>query len=224
MNNTIKKWQYNIDSLTLRERILLQAIIIMIIMTLFNTLLIEEISNLEGSIQEDLDQIERKTYDTQQQIIQDTQVLQEKKQIFIGEKEYFTKLTQKIISNNEQLEIKFDRLVPPDKMINLLRNLLVETDGLSIVSINNEAVEEISIDRFNENELVQEDKIILYGHSATIQLSGTYQQIYNYLLAIENTQWDIFWNSLQYNVISYPIAEVTLRVMTVSTDKHWIGS
>ena len=224
MNNTIKKWQYNIDSLTLRERILLQAIIIMIIMTLFNTLLIEENSNLEGSIQEDLDQIERKTYDTQQQIIQDTQVLQEKKQIFIGEKEYFTKLTQKIISNNEQLEIKFDRLVPPDKMINLLRNLLVETDGLSIVSINNEAVEEISIDRFNENELVQEDKIILYGHSATIQLSGTYQQIYNYLLAIENTQWDIFWNSLQYNVISYPIAEVTLRVMTVSTDKHWIGS
>ena len=224
MNNTIKKWQYNIDSLTLRERILLQAIIIMIIMTLFNTLLIEENSNLEGSIQEDLDQIERKTYDTQQQIIQDTQVLEEKKQIFIGEKEYFTKLTQKIISNNEQLEIKFDRLVPPDKMINLLRNLLVETDGLSIVSINNEAVEEISIDRFNENELVQEDKIILYGHSATIQLSGTYQQIYNYLLAIENTQWDIFWNSLQYNVISYPIAEVTLRVMTVSTDKHWIGS
>ena len=224
MNHTIKKWQYNIDSLTLRERILLQAIIIMIIMTLFNTLLIEENSNLEGSIQEDLDQIERKTYDTQQQIIQDTQVLEEKKQIFIGEKEYFTKLTQKIISNNEQLEIKFDRLVPPDKMINLLRNLLVETDGLSIVSINNEAVEEISIDRFNENELVQEDKIILYGHSATIQLSGTYQQIYNYLLAIENTQWDIFWNSLQYNVISYPIAEVTLRVMTVSTDKHWIGS
>jgi len=123
-----------------------------------------------------------------------------------------------------QIEDKLNRLVPPTQITDLLRNLLTNTGGLKVLSVNNEPVKDISISIDPDAVGTQDQvKILLYEHAATIKLSGSYQQLYDYLTELENTGWELFWDTLHYRVISYPNAEITLRVLTVSTDKHWIG-
>jgi len=63
----------------------------------------------------------------------------------------------------------------------------------------------------------------LYQHTETIKLSGNYQQLYQYLLALEQSKWRLFWEQLHYKVTEYPMAEITIQVHTISTDEHWIG-
>jgi MSHA biogenesis protein MshJ len=123
-----------------------------------------------------------------------------------------------------QIEDKLNRLVPPTQITALLRNLLANTDGLKVLSVNNEPVKDVSVD-IDPYAIDSEErtKTLLYEHAATIKLSGSYQQLYDYLTELENTGWELFWDALHYRVTIYPNAEITLRVLTVSTDKHWIG-
>ena len=220
MNARIKQWINMINALSLRERILAQIIILSLIFLLFDALSLSLDSQYYNDVKQKTHLTEQKKLDLEQKIIDDRISLNTKKAQFTQQEQYFHDIKKAVVKNDGQIEERLNRLVPPSQMSNLLRNLL-EVGELHIVSINNEPVKKISLNLSDKNQI---DEVLLYGHTATIKLHGNYQQIYNYLLAIENTQWDIFWNSLQYNVISYPIAEVTLRVMTVSTDKHWIGS
>lgn len=125
-----------------------------------------------------------------------------------------------------KIENKLNKLVPPTQITELLRSLLTSDDGLKVLSVKNEPVRNIVINITTNEPSASSDgqkETLLYEHAATIKLSGNYQQLYDYLTALENTGWELFWDTLHYKVISYPNAEITLRVMTISTDKHWIG-
>ncbi len=102
--------------------------------------------------------------------------------------------------------------------------MLLQSQGLKLLSLNNEAVHVIELKQ-DENKLPQNDKsqTQLYEHATTIKFSGNYQQLHHYLVALETSPWGLFWDQLEYVVKDYPNAEISLRVHTVSTDQHWIG-
>lgn len=56
-----------------------------------------------------------------------------------------------------------------------------------------------------------------------IKLQGSYFSVMNYLQAIEKLEWRVFWDRLEYNVIQYPIAEVTLQIHTFNSQGDWLN-
>ena len=139
-------------------------------------------------------------------------------------KQTIIEVKHKLKISQQYLDEKLDQLVAPTKITELLRNLLLQSQGLKLLSLNNEPVNTIVLDQ-NEDKQQQDNeaRTQLYEHATTIKLRGNYRQLHHYLEALEDSPWGLFWDRLEYVVKDYPNAEITLRVHTVSTDQHWIG-
>ena len=221
MNELTKQWVDTLHDLSLRERILVQVVALSVILFLLDTLLISRHQSELADVEQEYNQ----TVDAQLQLEQTLAIKQAElakaKSLYNDDKEAIVSAETELRQKTALIENKLNRLVPPTQITELLRNLLSKTDGLKVLSINNEPVKDISLNVNDDNS--DNNETLLYEHAATIKLSGSYQQLYDYLIAIENTGWELFWNTLHYKVVDYPRAEITLRVLTVSTDKHWIG-
>ena len=68
----------------------------------------------------------------------------------------------------------------------------------------------------NESNL---GNVSVFKHSVVIQLEGSYFDVVDYLSALENLSWKFYWSTLDYRVVKYPKAIVTLEVYTLSTGK-----
>jgi MSHA biogenesis protein MshJ len=186
------------------------------------------LSNNDGELREMKSEHNNLVSDRQNlelEIAQITSELVQAKALHQQEKKTVATIEAELKQKTAQIEDKLNRLVPPTQITALLRNLLAKSDGLKVLSVNNEPVKDISIAVEDANVALydEEPKTLLYEHAATIKLSGSYHELYHYLTELENTGWELFWDTLHYNVTTYPNAEITLRVLTVSTDKHWIG-
>ncbi len=56
-----------------------------------------------------------------------------------------------------------------------------------------------------------------------MELEGGYMSTHRYLKALEDLPWRFFFESIDYEVINYPQARITLTVHSVSTQEAWIG-
>lgn len=87
---------------------------------------------------------------------------------------------------------------------------------------------EILYDEFkNKNKVETSEKtnknrsdltnIGVFKHAVVIQLEGSYFDVIDYLSALESLSWKFYWSELDYRVVNYPKAIVTLEVYTLST-------
>ena len=63
----------------------------------------------------------------------------------------------------------------------------------------------------------------LYRHGVEIRLEGSYGQLQAYLAQLEKLQQKLLWGKLEYRVIDYPKAELTLTVYPLSPDRTWLA-
>ena len=211
-----------LHNLSLRERILVLIVACGLILFIGDALLLsrydDDVKRMKNEVSE------RQALEIQ--VADVTAQLMRAKSTHQQAKDAVTKTETALEQKTALIEDKLNRLVPPTQITELLRNLLANKKGLKVLSVNNEPVRDISIDIDSDGSSSddgEENKTLLYEHAATIKLSGSYQLLYDYLIELENTGWELFLDTLHYRVTSYPNAEITLRVLTVSTDKHWIG-
>lgn len=63
------------------------------------------------------------------------------------------------------------------------------------------------------------NNIGVFKHAVVVQLEGSYFDVIDYLTALESLSWKFYWSELDYRVVAYPKAIVTLEVYTLSTEK-----
>jgi len=224
MNEMLQNTTDYLHSLSLRERILALIVICGLIFFIGDSLLLSRHDAAIKDMKNERHNLVSERQDLEVQIADVTAELVKAKALHQQVIDTVNSTEAELKQKTAQIEDKLNRLVPPTQITELLRNLLANTDSLKVLAVNNEPVKDISIDVDPEAHDTQEKaKTLLYEHAATIKLSGTYQELYDYLTELENTGWELFWNTLHYRVTTYPNAEITLRVLTVSTDKHWIG-
>lgn len=59
----------------------------------------------------------------------------------------------------------------------------------------------------------------IFKHQVKMVFSGDFTSVLRYLASLEQSNWQFYWQSLDYKVQNYPRARVTLRVFTLSADK-----
>lgn len=99
---------------------------------------------------------------------------------------------KEVASNRESVEIMYDEFQ------NKIRREVAERDIVSESRSNN---------------------ISVFKHTVVIRLEGGYFDMVDYLSALENLPWKFYWSELDYHVVEYPKAIVTLEVYTLSTGK-----
>lgn len=126
---------------------------------------------------------------------------------------------------DEQLRQVGSALVRPEEMNGLLEHLLERHAGLRLVSLKTQAPQSV----LHEKEAAKdadgkpvERSFDLYRHGVEIRLEGSYGQLQAYLAQLEALPQRLLWGQLNYRVIDYPRAEMTLTVYTLSPDKTWL--
>ncbi|MFT6432573.1 MAG: MSHA biogenesis protein MshJ [Candidatus Azotimanducaceae bacterium] len=171
------------------------------------------LSNTQMSLQKKL------TYEPKEKI-----ELRQKKKEFLVQR-------QRVAELDRQLSDLSSLLVAPDVMPSLLQSL-VATSDMKMVAFENmvpqpllapEKSSSLNSDS-NSNSTSQVGKPLqLFRHGMSIQLRGSFSSSLKYLKSVESQPWGFVWNSLDYEVDSYPSGNLTIKIETLSTDQHWLG-
>ncbi|MFT7558728.1 MAG: MSHA biogenesis protein MshJ [Flavobacteriales bacterium] len=125
-------------------------------------------------------------------------------------------------------------LISPGKLPQVLRDLLLHDNTLSLlamttlppqaVSLGNEESELLQAEAKEEADTEPHGTSEVYRHAVKLRVLGRYQDVYSYLKKLESLPWKFYWSELDYSVFDYPKAEVTIEVYTLSAGRGMIGA
>jgi MSHA biogenesis protein MshJ len=98
-------------------------------------------------------------------------------------------------------------------------------EALSDVLNKNKQLTLINLDTLPTTPLleVKQQGQVIYKHELVITFSGKYIDTVNYLKALEALPWAIDLDSIDYKVKAYPLAEITIHIVTLSLDEDFLG-
>ncbi len=128
----------------------------------------------------------------------------------------YDRLLEESMVLSEELASKVDGLVTPDKMAELLEQVLVSGNKLTLQSLSSLPAEPI---QSAEASTVSG----YYVHPVKIELTGRYFDVIEYLTALESLPVKYYWRSFSYNVEEYPQAKLAFEVYTIGARKEFIG-
>lgn len=117
-----------------------------------------------------------------------------------------------------QIEGQLSGLIAPEKMADVLRTLLIDQQSLKLISLKNLPVEPFNL----VDEDVENQGTALFSHSMELVVDGQYFDVLEYIKRLEQLK-GFNWQMLDYDVINYPSARVTIKIRTLSLEEDWIG-
>lgn len=112
------------------------------------------------------------------------------------------------------------RLVSPTRMQKLLEDLLRRQSGLRLVDLQS-----FSAPLTLPDAQDAQTPAVLYRHGLRLTLEGGYFDLLAYLRAVDDSGWQLHWNSLDYRVGKGGPgrARIRLELHTLSRHAGWLG-
>jgi MSHA biogenesis protein MshJ len=147
-------------------------------------------------------------------------------------------LREKLASLETDLADASRGYVPPERMPELLRELLANQRGLHLVSLRNLPVESLaqaagaaaegSTDARPTAAVPATERagVVDRGpflHPVEIVIEGDYASIVNYMRALEGLPWRLHWRQLDVKALQYPQNQVRIEIGTLSLSRDWMS-
>ena len=221
MQVQLEKLVAKVDAMSLRERVLIFATAAFLLVSLFDSLFLEPLLAKQKMLSAQVVQQQEKMKEAQSQIA----ALLQAKQADANspQRERIRVLRQQIADGNAYLNDRRDKLVPPEKMAQLLEQVLNKNDRLKLVALNTLPVSlliEPSADAPPSQTTGLERQI--YKHGVKITVRGSYADLLQYLTALEKLPTQMYWGVVKMDVVQHPTVELTLTLYTLSLDKTWL--
>ncbi len=152
------------------------------------------------------------------EILLTTQRLQKDPLKEINQKIAFTETT--IAQLDKQLDEKLVKFIHAQKMPLALTNVLSKTPGVRISALKSLPVKIFNTSAPRVDNVTQKT---FYRHTLEITLQGDYNAIYQYVLNVENLKDKFYWYSVDYQVQTYPLAEVIIQIYTLSDQQDLVS-
>ena len=221
MQVQLEKLVAKVDAMSLRERALIFAAAAFLLVSLFDSLFLEPLLAKQKMLSAQVIQQQEKMKEAQSRIA----ALLQAKQADANspQRERIRVLRQQIADGNAYLNDRRDKLVPPEKMAQLLEQVLNKNDRLKLVALNTLPVSpliEPSPDAPASQTTGLERQI--YKHGVKITVRGSYADLLQYLTALEKLPTQMYWGGAKMDVVQHPTVELTLTLYTLSLDKTWL--
>jgi MSHA biogenesis protein MshJ len=132
-------------------------------------------------------------------------------------------LTISIEAVDEQLKSESAGLIPPERMLDALKDVLERQSGLRLVSMRNLPVKSLIPEVQPTANQPASSMQGPYVHSLEFVIEGGYLDILRYLQRVEALPWRFYWQVLELKAGEYPANRVRIRLNTLSMDKEWLG-
>jgi MSHA biogenesis protein MshJ len=135
---------------------------------------------------------------------------------------------------NTQLASKSAGLIPPERMVQVIHDVLGKQHGVALVSLHNKPVTSLvqSVAPTPAKPGTQDASAATaasdsmtgpFVHPIEIVVEGSYLDVLAYLHALERLEWRFHWKLLDLETTRYPLNRVRIELSTLSMDKDWIG-
>jgi MSHA biogenesis protein MshJ len=230
----IKQYWENIsvkvDAMSKRERVMIFAAAVVVVLTLINSLLLEPLFIGQRELRGQMVQQKVSLAELQEQI---AVVVQENSPNSNSPlRIQLNRVRQELEEGNAFLKSNRDHLVQPEKMAAHLRQLLGRNSRLQLLELQTLAVapliKEVAEKSSDPSGIVPPpptqtalDKQV-FKHGVQLTVRGSYLDLLKYLGDLEKLPQQMYWAKAQMNVVKYPAAELTLVLYTLSLDKAWL--
>jgi MSHA biogenesis protein MshJ len=235
------------DRLSLRERGLLFAAVLVVLVTAWNITLMDGLTAQESRLSSEVTALQTQLAATSRA----TANLVESDPTTRA----LVQLEQRkaaLDAINARLASESAGLIPPAQMVQVIRDVLSHQRGLVLVSLQNlpmaslapapslQAAPDQTADQAAATEAsgaastppgsataasgaAMPTDTGPYLHPVELVVEGNYLDIVTYLHALEALPWHFYWRVLELETKTYPRNRVRIELSTVSLEKEWIG-
>ncbi|MBI1423966.1 MAG: hypothetical protein GC149_10910 [Gammaproteobacteria bacterium] len=221
-----KQFHQQYEALSLRERILVSASILIAIVVLWYILLFSPMYASHSDTQTQFAKLQTsiKTLQQQQQTLQQRQQQDPLREL----KERIAQLNKHITDTDERLKDKLHGLIPPQQMAKVLESVLQQHHELTLIKLQSLPATPLitraaASDKTEAKTPVQGKSSEVYRHGLQLEFEGSYLATLAYLKALQTLPWEFYWDEVRLDVEKYPRAKVTITVHTLSLTEGWIG-
>jgi len=218
MNKQLKEYAGRFDAQTIRERGLIAFSLIAVIGFLWWTYYAAPMMNRVANLQDENARVSAEIENTRvvvgsirQRIA--TGVHQEKE----GQ---LARLIKDLSAVEEQLRVTTIELVDPEKMFQLMNELIYRDSKLQLLSLKRREVK-AAIPPVDPEAPAEEPGI--YRHVLELQFAGKYLDILQYMRSMEALDWKLLWDEIEMDSDEHPRVVVKLVMSTLSTRREWVG-
>jgi MSHA biogenesis protein MshJ len=155
------------------------------------------------------------------------------------------KLQAQLQEINTQLASRSGGLIEPERMVQVIHDVLAQQPGVTLISLQNKPVTSLikpvaatdagahtATDAGTDapvsedtGDSVAETTVASgpYVHPVELIIEGQYLDVLQYLRTLEALPWRFNWKVFELNTTTYPLNRVRIEMSTLSMDKDWIG-
>jgi MSHA biogenesis protein MshJ len=130
-------------------------------------------------------------------------------------------LTQRLGTLDAEINSAAQGYVAPERMTELLRQILADQHGLKLVSLANLPVESLSQPP-GSTPIAPEDRGP-FLHPVEMVVEGDYGSVVAYLRALEALPWRIHWREVELTAGEYPVNRVRIVIGALSLSRYWLA-
>jgi MSHA biogenesis protein MshJ len=204
-----------IGMMSLRERVFIFAASLVVSLALVQTLLIDagQLGRQQAKdrvqvaeealvqIGEQRQQLEREAGRNPDQAVRETLAAQE----------------ARLVALNAELDRLQRSLIPPERMNQVLKNVVRAQSGIRIVGFKTLDPQPVALPDAAEGTPPG-----FYRHGFEVKVSGRYSDLVTYLERLEALPWRLNWIEASLDAAARPMLTLTLTVHTLSLEETWL--
>lgn len=212
-----------IDARSLRERLLIFAMAALIVSTLVTTLALDPAQARRKVLQQQIVEQQARISASQAQI----QTLAASMSVDpdAANRARLEQIKARAAEIDAKMASFQKGLIGPDRMAEVLRDLLSHNRKLKLVSLRTLPATSLMAD---SNTAAAERKSpdargAVYRHGVEITVEGSYADLLAYTSELESLSWHVNWGSTTLSAQAYPVSRLTLTLYTMSLEKAWLS-
>jgi MSHA biogenesis protein MshJ len=224
----VKSWQdliEKIDARVLRERALIFLCLLGFVYLVWHLLIATHFAQKQRLLNTELAALTTEQQQTKMQI--DTLRMAAASELFLGKKADVVALQHQLDAVDQRLAGLSQGLIGADQLPKVLEDMLLQSAQLTLLKVQTLPTSELTLSTTttdaNGKPTAQVKGTGVFKHALVLEVSGGYLELIKLLSAIEALPWKFYWESLDYQVLSYPDAHIELRVFTLSSEEGLLG-
>lgn len=223
-----------LDEMSLRERAMIFAAAGFVVISLMNSLLLDPLLAVQKTMAAKVIQQQEKMKELQAAIQSQLQARRDNESSPLRLRS--AQLKQQLQQLDDYVQNRRSRLVEPDKMADLLKQVLSKYGGVQLVALKtlpvslliekpqagNGAEQPATTEHSTDMQKQSGTQKQIFKHGVQISVRGGYLDLLRYVSALERMPAQMFWGDVSLNVEQYPNSVLTLTLYTLSLDKTWL--
>jgi MSHA biogenesis protein MshJ len=135
-----------------------------------------------------------------------------------AKKQQLVSLRNELKKADVMLQQKTLELIDPNEMFDLMQQLIFAESGLKLTALKRKQV----TPAFPQAEEAGKQPEI-YRHVMQMSFEGSFQEVLNYIIRLENLDWKLIWDRIVLKTGDYPVINADIEISTLSDSQHWVG-